>query len=177
MNITKLLEKWPLDAWSIGPKTFQKITEILPHGSTLLEFGSGAGTNLLANFYKMKSIENDSAYINRYNSIYFNVPLCSAGTKYIAFPGDPYWFDEGILRSQIPVIGQYDALLIDGPKGFRGGLYYNHSLFDFKNTIVIFDDVHCDDHHKLMTMIAADVNRTFSVYDDINGKKFGVLDP
>ena len=175
MDISELLRHCPLNAWSIGPNTFKKIIEILPPGSTLLEFGSGAATDLLGHFYKMKSIEDNSKWINRYNSTYYEVPLAPAGTKYPAFPEDPYWFDERVLSSKMASIGEYDAILVDGPKGFRGGLYYNHSLFDFKNTTVIFDDVHCGDHHRLMTMIASDVGRTFTVYDDTHGKKFGIL--
>lgn len=173
--MSTLLEHWPLDAWSIGPNTYKKITEIVPVGSTILEFGSGAATNLLAVHYHMKSIEDNRAWLNKYKSTYFEVPLAPADSKYPAFPKDPYWFDEAILSSKIESIGHYDAILIDGPKGYRGGLFYNHRLFDFKQKIVIFDDVHCGDHFRLMKMIAEDVGRGFEVFNDTHGKQYGVL--
>ena len=117
-----LVQHWPLDAWSIGPNTFKKITEILPVGSTILEFGSGPATDLLARFYSMKSIEDDPVWLGRYKSSYCHVPLAPSGDKYPEFPGDPYWFDETVLRSKIESIGKYDAILVDGPKGYRGGM-------------------------------------------------------
>jgi hypothetical protein len=175
MDIDTLLSHWPLDAWSIGPHTFKKITEIVPLNSTILEFGSGRGTELLSKFYKMKSIEDDKTWINKYDSTYFEVPLVPSNNKFPEFPTDPYWFDENILKEKIKSVGSYDAILVDGPKGYRGGLYYNHQLFDFRNKIVIFDDVHSSDHHKLMTMIANDVERPFFVFNDTHGKKYGIL--
>ena len=170
-----ILKKWPLDAWSIGPNTFNKITEILPVGSTILEFGSGPATDLLGKFYNMKSIEDDPVWVGRYNSTYYQVPLTPSGCKYPEFPGDPYWFDETVLQSKIESIGTYDAILVDGPKGYRGGLYYNHSLFNFRNTTVIFDDIHDKHHFKLMEMIAHDVSRPYQVFKDSNNKEFGIL--
>jgi hypothetical protein len=173
MDIDALVSRWPLDAWSIGPNTFRKITELVPRGSTILEFGSGPGTDLLAQFYTMKSIENDRAWLNKYKSTYFEVPLYMK--QYEHFPSDPYWFDETLLAATVPTLGHYDVLLVDGPKGYRGGLYSNHRLFDFKHKIVIFDDVHCKDHRILMEMIAAEVGRSTEIYDEVGGKQFGVL--
>lgn len=176
MNSEDVFNNWPLDGWSIGKHTFKKLTEVLPKGSTVLEFGSGAGTGLLSNFYSMKSIEADTEYINKYKSTYFHVPIknVTPGT-YPDFPEDPYWFDAYALAKQISAIGHYDCIIVDGPKGYRGGLYYNHRLFDFKNKVAIFDDVHAGDHRKLMEMIAKDVGRNYIIYNDDFGKQFGML--
>ena len=46
---------WPLDDWSITKECFDKIVEILPFGSTILEIGSGNSTKILSQFYKMIS--------------------------------------------------------------------------------------------------------------------------
>jgi len=43
----QIIKNWPLDDWSINVEVFEKITQILPFGSTILEFGSGASSNLL----------------------------------------------------------------------------------------------------------------------------------
>ena len=170
-----IVATWNLDPWSIGKETFRKITEILPVGSTILEFGSGAGTGILSKFYNMKSIESDIEWLNKYKSTYFYVPLTPCVNKYPEFPEDPYWHHENVMQSVVPTIGHYDCILIDGPKGFRGGLYYNRHLFNFKNSVVIFDDVHDIHHYRLMDLIAKDVNRKYTIYNDSYNKQFGVL--
>ena len=55
MTPSDIIATWNLDGWAIGKETFRTITEILPAGSTILEFGSGMGTDKLSNFYNMKS--------------------------------------------------------------------------------------------------------------------------
>lgn len=176
MNPSDVIANWNLDGWAIGKETFRKITEILPTGSTILEFGSGTGTDALSKFYTMKSIESDPLWLYKYPSTYFHVPLIPSVNKYPEFPEDPYWHDEEIMRSVAPTIGHYDCILVDGPKGYRGGLYYNRDLFNFKNTVVVFDDVHDVHHRRLMDLIAKDVGRTYTIYNDMYNKQFGVLD-
>jgi len=75
MNPSDVIANWNLDGWAIGKETFRKITEILPTGSTILEFGSGTGTDALSKFYTMKSIESDPLWLHKYPSTYFHVPL------------------------------------------------------------------------------------------------------
>ena len=71
----QISNNWPLDDWSITKECFDKIVEILPFGSTILEIGSGRSTEILAKFYKMISIESNKEWMNKYDSEYFYVPL------------------------------------------------------------------------------------------------------
>ena len=54
-QLDQIIKNWPLDDWSINVEVFEKITQLLPFGSTILEFGSGASSNLLKQFYKVIS--------------------------------------------------------------------------------------------------------------------------
>ena len=47
--------KWSLDDWAIPKECFDKIVEILPFNSTILELGSGCGTQILSKFYNIIS--------------------------------------------------------------------------------------------------------------------------
>jgi hypothetical protein len=173
-EIDNMCNNWPLDAWSIGPNVFRKIIETLPVGSTILEFGSGAGTHLLSKYYKMKSIEENVQYMNQYNSEYHLVPTILLDNKYPEFPDDPTWYDVSVLRNIINKIGDYDCILIDGPKGFRGGLYYNKELFNLNNTLLIFDDTHAYQHYHLMELISQHIGKPYEEFVDGN-KKFGII--
>lgn len=173
-KIDELCNNWPLDAWSIGPQAFKKITEILPAGSTILEFGSGECTQLLSRLYKMKSIEENAVYMNRHNSTYFFVPTVINKEKYAEFPEDPTWYDLSILKERAAEFGNYDCILIDGPKGFRGGLYYNKELFNLKDSLLVFDDTHNIYHHRLMVLISEYLSKPYEEFTD-GTKKFGVI--
>ena len=81
MNISN---NWPLDDWSITKECFDKIIEILPFGSTILEIGSGNSTRFLSKFYNMISIESNPEWMNKFNSkYYFSTPaIASVAPKY-----------------------------------------------------------------------------------------------
>ena len=66
---THIINNWPLDDWIINVEVFSKIVEILPFGSTILEFGSGASSNILKNFYKVISVEDNENFLNKYNGM------------------------------------------------------------------------------------------------------------
>lgn len=145
-------------------------------GSTILELGSGEGTRILSEFYKMKSIEEEPTYVNKYKSTYFYVPIVSVKGKYAEFPEDKIWYDETMFKLAMKRAGQFDCLLVDGPKGYRGGLYYNFKQLDLSNKLIIFDDVHDQQHFHLMELIAKDLNKSYEIVED-GKKKVGIIRP
>lgn len=173
-EIDSICSNWPLDAWAIGPQTFKKITEVLPMNSTILELGSGNATQLLSKYYSMISIEESKEWLNKYNSKYLYVPSVLLKTQYEEFPVDPTWYDVEILKSELSTIQHYDCILIDGPKGYRGGFWYNKELFNLHNTTLIFDDTHDIHHHKLMELVSNYVGKPYQEFNDGN-KKFGII--
>ena len=115
LNITN---NWELDDWSISKECFDKIVEILPFESTILEFGSGLSTNILSKFYKMISIETDPLWLNKYTSTYIHSPIIeNIPNKYynnICIDSLDFAFIKDKLQNV-----NYDLLLLDGPNNGR----------------------------------------------------------
>lgn len=101
-----------LDGWAIPREAFEWIYNNLPHGSTILELGSGNGTKELVKYYNVISIEQNADWLNyvpRSNYIY--APL----KDYQLSDGNTVrWYDDSLFE-KLPV--HYDLLLIDGPIG------------------------------------------------------------
>ena len=62
-------------AWMMPERAFEWIEKNIPYGSTILEFGSGKGTERLALNYTIFSIEHNPEWINKYNSNYIYAPI------------------------------------------------------------------------------------------------------
>lgn len=52
-----------LGGWAIEAAVIEWIRAHIPSGSTILEFGSGAGTEVLSKHYRMFSVEHDPAVL------------------------------------------------------------------------------------------------------------------
>ena len=153
-----ITNNWPLDDWSITKECFDKIIEILPFGSTILEIGSGNATKLLSNFYKMISIESDNAWMNKYNSEYIYVPASKVTCKVF---GVTTWLDVDILKSSLDG-KKYDMLLVDS--GFdRVGIYHNIDIFN-TNIPIIFDDTMDEKYLKCANLTATKLNKVCTTY-------------
>ena len=61
--------------WSISEICFNYIREILPDGSTILEFGSGFSTEQLSKYYTMYSVENYQEWVGKYDATYIYAPI------------------------------------------------------------------------------------------------------
>ena len=169
---------WPLDDWSITKECFDKIVEILPFGSTILEIGSGNSTKILSQFYKMISIESNIEWMNKYNSDYIYVP----SKKYTSeLFGETTWLDVDSLKSSLDG-KKYNLLIVDA--GFdRIGIYDNLDLFN-TNVPIIFDDTMCDAYLKCANLTANKLNKKCTTYHCavnkyavtwFNGKKYSLI--
>ena len=80
----------------------QFMIQTIPKGSTILEFGSGRGTQKLSETFNMLSIEESSDWVDRYDSEYAHVEI----------ENDWYNIDKvnDFIKNKT-----YDAILIDGP--------------------------------------------------------------
>jgi hypothetical protein len=153
-------------AWAISPELFNYIVRTLKPGSTILEFGSGAGTGKLAKFYNMYSIEHDMKYLYRYTSTYIYAPI----KKY----GSYRWYDIEAVKNNMPK--HYDLLLIDGPPGYMGrmGFLFHMKFFDTR-TKMIFDDTNRSAEFELAQKVALAVRRPLTIFKCAKGKSFGVI--
>lgn len=142
------LEK--LGGWAISKEVFEYILDTLPVGSTILELGSGVGTGELAKYYKMFSIEDNKAWLNKYQSTYIYAPIKNYGSY--------RWYDVEYLSGNLPQ--KYDLIFIDGPFGGIGrfGFYHHMSLFDI-NVPILFDDTNRNAERDLFNAVASVLNR------------------
>ena len=163
--------------WSINKECFEYIREILPSGKTILEFGSGFGTEQLSKHYKMYSIENYKEWVGKYDSTYIYAPIKQyeiAGSDLFGdedfftapdIPENIAWYDPDIVKNNLP--SHYDLILVDGPNGTfgRGGFY---KYLDWFNTDVpiIIDDVGRDAERILMEKVSDAVGREYKVLSD-----------
>ncbi len=157
-----------LNGWAISKDLFLYIYKLIPEDSTILEFGSGYGTNELARYFKMHSVENDSRWVGKYNSTYIYAP--------IKHYGHYKWYDIECVKDGLP--HHYDLILVDGPLGRIGriGFFYNLDLFNC-NVPIIFDDINRKDDLDLCKKVANKLNRTYQKISGVDGKAFGVILP
>jgi hypothetical protein len=176
--------------WAIQESCFNLIKEILPEGKTILEFGSGYGTDALSKHYKMVSVENQPEWVGKFDSHYIEVPIKPYSTNEIAtkglfelettsnmppdLPGEHSplqkgWFDPTMLSEKIKDI-KYDLILIDGPNGAigRGGFLKHLDMFN-TNIPLIFDDINRESEMQLMIKISEKLNRPYTILNTTTG--------
>ena len=137
----------------IPRKLFDFVREKLPDGSSILEFGSGAGSTYeFSKYYNLYSIEQDAKYINKYNSTYIYSPIKCG------------WYDVEILKKTLFNL-KYDLVLVDGPVGsltsnLRLPLADNLHLLDLKNKWLICDDTHRETEQVLLQRLKEKLSYT-----------------
>lgn len=163
--------------YAIDITCYNKILEILPENSTILELGSGTGTKELAKRYIMYSIEHNEKWLNKFNSTYIYAPL-----KPLKQDSTINWYDVEVLKKELPE--QYDLILIDGPpakdsqnRNSRDGFMLNLNLFNI-NVPIVFDDVHRkEDYDNFMKFVKL-TNRKYEIFNG-NGvlikKQFAIV--
>jgi hypothetical protein len=134
--------------------------------NVLLELGSGEGSQRLVDGgVEVHSIEYNDKYLNKYNTIYYYVPLSGK------------WFNPTMLKAALKTVPDYECLLIDAPAAFNGddrkGILDHIYLFDTEKTVIV-DDVHRKSEMELAMSISAITERGIRIYQD-GSKMFGVI--
>tara|TARA_B100001027_G_C16254357_1_gene326142 strand:+ start:478 stop:1263 length:786 start_codon:yes stop_codon:yes gene_type:complete len=118
------------------------VNQLIPPKSTILELGSGEGTNLLAQQYSVYSVEDDIDWVGYCaESTYIHCPLVEIDYK----GSTTSWYDADILAKSLPE--DYQLILVDGPSGKSGrsGLLANISLFRYDVPIILDDTIRSDE--------------------------------
>lgn len=130
-SISKGKSHFPID---LGVLT--AIRQLIEPNSTIVELGSGNGTNRLVQDYTVYSIEDDAKWIGYCEGTnYIHAPLVNLHDEVEATK----WYDPEIIKVGIPE--HYDLVLVDGPAGKKGrtGLLSNLDIFR-KDVPFIIDD-------------------------------------
>ena len=159
-----------MENWAINKICYDAISELLPIDSTILELGSGIGTELLNIRYNMISIEEDKDFINKHPSTYIYAPLRRLDKNKSSQIGEAHsWYDWEIIDRELNGKNPktYDLILIDGPAhaGGRGGLYENLHLFDTTKPIV-FDDIDREDDRMILELIVKKLDGDLQILSD-----------
>ncbi|MEA2708102.1 MAG: hypothetical protein QOF78_703 [Phycisphaerales bacterium] len=155
----------PLNGWSIPAEMLKFMVLHVPAGASVLELGSGRGTQELSWFFRMHSVEHDPKWVGKYASQYIYAPINGG------------WYDRDAVRAGIKSL-QPAAVLVDGPPSRIGreGFARHLDLFDTSGWI-LFDDVNRPrdrDHFNAVCERLAD--RRHEVLPG-GGKEFGVIYP
>jgi hypothetical protein len=146
--------------WAVGPQLYEYIKENLPSNKSILEFGSGVGSNELGKVWNIQCVEHDSRWIGVYPHI-----------SYVFAPITNKWYDHSYLRD----LRKFDLILIDGPPANIGRKGILKFISTIKNDcLIIVDDVNRPDDHKLLEDLSRLLDRNILVVQDEN-KQFGVI--
>lgn len=123
--------------WSL-PQAVYEFLAFRVSEMTVLEFGSGKGSALLASMCKrLVSVEHNPDYVTLYppdisNGVCIHVPIDL----------DTGWYSRAGVAAAIGMAGDVGAIVVDGPPGNigRGGLLKHLDLVP--DVPILFDDTH-----------------------------------
>lgn len=165
---------------AISDKIIEAFLEFLPKEATILELGTGPGTQELAKYFKVISIENKPRYHTGHSEL-IHIPRKPLSIESKAFwkrfPLASAWYDPDRLRESIKA-KRYDAILVDGPKGSRERIpmwYYYDQVFDTRVPVIV-DDVHRE-YDWMLAFKIAEVKSVdkMEIRDFANRKQFAVI--
>ena len=156
----------------IAKECIDKISTLISEGDTVLEIGSGPGTELLLEKWKVISIENYEPMLGEYHDDYIYAPIVPFEDP--KFPRSTGWFDTNHIKVGLKD-RDYDLIYVDGPAAFhgRGGFAVNISLFK-DDVPMVFDDVNRRRDRDVMVNVANRLGRKWEMFP-VEGKKFGVV--
>lgn len=161
-----------LGSVNISYNCINLIRSVIPENSTILELGSGAGTVVLSQYFKMFSVENQPEWFNKYPdaTTYINCRSMMYDSVYTApdIPENYGWYHTDDIFPNLPE--HYDLILVDGPGGHhwgRGGFLKHLDKFN-TSVPIVFDDVNRQPELQLMKMVAKQLNRDCAVLENDN---------
>ena len=164
-KIWKILKVY--GGYSVDRELIDLMTNLIPSG-ILLEFGSGRATEVFSKYYKVYSIEENSKWLNKYNSNYIHAPIKNG------------WYDREVLEKELPT--KYDIILIDGPTSpeslgrlnIRKEFLTNIDLFN-TDVVIFVDDIHREAEASLLSSLSKILGRPATIVEAKSGAKFGYL--
>ena len=154
-------------SYSVDRELIDQMIHLVPSG-TLLELGSGRATSVFSKYYTVYSIEEDSKWLDKYESTYIYAPIKNG------------WYDREVLEKELP--RNYDVILIDGPTSPEslGRLKIRQQFLThidlFKTDVTIFvDDIHREAEASLLNSLSERLDRPSTIIEAKSGAKFGYI--
>jgi len=101
--------------WMLPKAAVQWIEKNIDAGKKILEFGSGDGSQQLAENYELFSIEHDVNWIGKTQSTYIHAPIVPNRTS--THYGQKGWYDPNSLDNLPETVA---LIIVDGPPGEIG---------------------------------------------------------
>ncbi len=146
--------------WSISRELYDWLCENIPPGKTILELGSGAGTEELVKRWKVYSVEHDPDYIGKVpESNYIHAPIVNG------------WYEYGWVEDF-----QYHCLIVDGPPAALGRQNFIKRMGLFNEEVPwVFDDMHRMSDLRAAAKVASVRGTNLELHRCADGKEFGVI--
>jgi len=150
--------------WALQHKTLQLMRVLVGNNGSILEFGSGEGTNELAKHFTVTSVEHDFNWLG----------LCPS-SNYIHAPLEinehgSQWYSIDILKEQLPEV--VDIIFVDGPPGYIGRKPFSDFLDIMpEHKFLILDDTERDSERELVEKII-DKTGMMPISFKSNGREF-----
>lgn len=140
--------------WMLPAEAFAWIEANIPKHSTVLEFGSGDGSQRLANRYDLWSIEHDEQWMGKTKSNYVMAKIIHNPVS--EKTGEQGWYDP-IFFEKIPQ--SVELIVVDGPVGTigRSGLLHHLEKLPQFGCIMV-DDTDRPEEKRLSQQLAEQLN-------------------
>lgn len=138
-TILSAQQKSALGGWAIEQQVVNFIQKQLPAGKSILEFGTGIGTEALLRNYHVTSIEHNKrfAYSRSVDHQCHHAPIIDG------------WYDSAIVCDALKK--SFDLLLVDGPPmQLRQGILNHLECFQQLHCPIIFDDMQREPDKEVM---------------------------
>jgi len=125
--------------WSYCDGILTAVKLLTDKKSTILEFGSGCGSQELSTHCAIYSVEHDEKFVGLFPEVnYIHAPL--KPTTVIEEFGEKEWYDADIVAASLPK--KIDLIMVDGPPSSvgRSGLLNHLDIFP-ETAIWLIDDV------------------------------------
>lgn len=158
------------ESWMLPAEAIDYIVENCTEKATVLEFGSGHGSQLLADNVTLYSIEHDESWIGATSSNYIFAPI-SENTFSNEYE-QRGWYDVDIVEENWPP--SVGLVVIDGPPGTIGRFGILSVLHRLQHVpIILVDDVDRPDEHLLANYLSKSLGMSLTIYDVVKPRKSG----
>lgn len=159
------------EGWMLPNAAFEWIEKTFDKSSTILEFGSGDGSQRLAQRYELWSVEHDEAWIGKTKSNYVHATIEKNPVS--TAHGEAGWYNPSFF-SKVPK--KVDLIIVDGPVGLigRAGLLHHlNALPAFRYILV--DDTDRPEEQALSVALSEKLTLTRKVHVTNQTKSNGEL--